>query len=171
MRKFGQFTWRTRKRQAATVVALMLLSASAAFAAAWFLGAFSGSAGGKVGSATTIGSITLTPNDPTAFGGTGLVPGCSSGPCSYAAFTVNNPTTYTQTITSASQAGAIIAANGCDTSSISISAGAFVGRSYPPGSSPDALDGFWHATGGLPAACQGTALSVALSGATEGATP
>jgi hypothetical protein len=160
MTRFKNFAWRTRKRQAATVVALMFASAGIALAAAWFTGTLTGSGSGSVGGASSIGAITLSPSGNSG----SLTPGGSSD----VAYNVSNPTGHTVTITAVT-VGAITASPSCDTSAISFNGALLVGLSYPPGATNGVqISNAFSATSGLSAGCQLASLNVALSGTTNG---
>jgi hypothetical protein len=160
LKSFKNFAWRSGKRQAITVVVLLLASAGIALAAAWFTGTVTGSGSGSVGGASSIGAITLSPSGNSG----SLVPGGTSD----VAYNVSNPTTHTVTIATV-VVGAITATPSCDTSAISFNGPLLVGKVYPPGTTSGVqIPAAFSATSALSAGCQLASLSVALSGTTTG---
>jgi hypothetical protein len=163
--RFKQFTWGGRKRRLATVIAaaLMLVSTTA-LAVAFFVGAMTGQAGGKVAGNTAIGNLELSQN--TAAAGA-LSPGHSAA----AAFDVFNPTTGQVTIKTVTVGG--IASNpSCNVSAIHFTGTGLVNLSFPPGTTTGVVvPNAWSADANLDVNCAGAALGVALSGTTEGTGP
>jgi hypothetical protein len=151
-----------RKRKVGSIVTgLALFGAAVGLAVSFFLGVYSGNAGGHVASSQTIGSLTLTPN----YIGN-LVPGGTAD----AGYTVNNPTSGTVTITDVTTGTFFIdnapACNGA--TAIHFNTSGIVGSSFPPGNTTVVLPNAWSADANLTTACQGSNFNIALSGATSG---
>lgn len=157
-----------RKRVLALVVVGVLATASAAFAAWQLYSGISGTASGTVGSATTIGAITITPDCNSADGAncTSVVPG-SDGTV-YAKLTNNDPNSA-HYITALS-ASSITADNGCNTSALSFTVNSGLigpGGSINNGGVEVAPLGTLHAASNLDPNCQNANLTISLTGTTS----
>jgi hypothetical protein len=153
----SSFCWRSRKRQTATVLALLFATAGVAVAAFFIYSGLSGFGRSHVQGSSTVEALTFTPSGDPELG-----PGTSVA----SSFQVVNH--------DAANAHTIATLNGVVTTDgpaecaghIAWTAAGLVGQNVPAGFSGTLNGAAWNTDASLPASCAGAVVTVTLSGTT-----